>query len=258
MADYRTNAILERRKYERKSLSCTECAGRKLRCSKTIPCTACVDRGKARLCHRRNNGRASLDRPPSSPHIQREATGPSVAPHDGSSEPPLLTSSNSPRRHPSEIPPARLVDGVANNFAITLEFLTLSRQRVLRLADDEGSSPSAAVPVTSRLEFDPLISEDQALAIVDYHHRHLKWMHNVVHLPTFRLQVEGVFQGQPPVDRCWPALYYSVLSVGELPWKGERSAVNQLRIFLQHSLYHIEPQVLMEMGLNDHRKTLIS
>lgn len=190
------------------------CAGRKLRCSKTILCTACVDRGKARLCQRRTNGRASLDRPPpSSPEVQREATGPSVATHDGISEPPLLTSSNSPSRHTSEIPSARLVDGVAKNFAVTLKFLTLGCQRVLQLADDEGSPPSATVPGTSRLEFDPLIPESQALAIVDYHYRYLRWMHNVVHLPTFRLQVESVFKGQPPVDRCWPALYYSVLSV---------------------------------------------
>lgn len=109
------------------------------------------------------------------------------------------------------------MDGVANNFAVTLEFLTLGRQRVLQLADDEVSPPSANVPFTSRLEFDPLIPESQALAIVDYHYRYLGWMHNVVHLPTFRLQVESVFKGQPPVDRCWPALYYSVLSVGELP-----------------------------------------
>ena len=170
MAEYRTNLIHEPRNYEWKSLSCTESAGRKLRCSKTIPCSAYVDRGKARLRQRRTNGRASLDRPPSSPEVQRKATTPSVATHDGISEPPLLISSNSPRRHTSDIPSVRRVDGVANNFAVTLEFFTLSRQRVLQLADDEGSPPSAIVPVTSPLQFYPLISESQALAVVDYHY----------------------------------------------------------------------------------------
>ena len=175
------------------------------------PCTACVDRAKARLYHCRTNGRTSLNQPSPSPKVQREAAGPSVPPHDGSSEPPPLTSSNNPRRHTLETPPARLVDGVANNFAFTLEIPTVSRQHVLRLADDdEGSSPSAAVPVTSRLEFDPLISERSSLGYCGISlSRNLRWDATMlVHLPTFRLQVESVFKGQPPVDRCWPALYY--------------------------------------------------
>ena len=52
-----------RRTATRKSYSCLECSRRKLRCSKTIPCTACVDRGIGHLCRLRpqapdNNGRS--------------------------------------------------------------------------------------------------------------------------------------------------------------------------------------------------------
>lgn len=40
------------KKTQRQTLTCTECARRKQRCSRTIPCTSCVDRGLTATCHR--------------------------------------------------------------------------------------------------------------------------------------------------------------------------------------------------------------
>lgn len=208
-----------RKSYERKSLSCTECTRRKLRCSKTVPCSACLERGRGHLCQRRDGGRRSLlqrQQHPSANGVDEALQVPVASDRQRTQ---ATSSTPTPSSHSLSLDIAdptshRLVDGISEDFAVTLEFLTLGRQRVLQLGGDGLNSPIANFDaVTNRPQTETVVTEAQATFIFDYHEQHLVWTHNVVHLPTFRLQTAGLFTGHPPAHPCWSALYYAMLSV---------------------------------------------
>ena len=107
----------------------------------------------------------------------------------------------------------RLVDGVAGDAAVTLEFLALGRQRVLQSVPDGELMGSEALLSIFPNSFNPILSEDQVRALMIYHEANVAWIHNVVHLPTFRDECDAYFsKGVIPSD-FWVALYYAMLSV---------------------------------------------
>ncbi|KAE8151317.1 hypothetical protein BDV25DRAFT_152784 [Aspergillus avenaceus] len=200
----RNIAAKKRRISQRKSVSCTECTRRKLRCSKVIPCSACVDRGKSNLCHRRNTNSSTAPTPDIDDLNQRN---PPVR------NPPTRLSTD--LNHPTIDLPVQEkqqkisgepVDGVAQDAAITLEFLALGRQRVLR-----QSSPVSSLYNAQALA-DPVLTALQVRSLLVYHEENIAWMHNVLHMPTFRDQCNMFLDTGVPVSSFWLPLYYTVLS----------------------------------------------
>ncbi|KAF9883349.1 hypothetical protein FE257_003565 [Aspergillus nanangensis] len=218
------------RKIHRKSLSCTECTRRKLRCSKTIPCSACVDRNISHRCKRRQDPsstsqpipnnlseNASIFVPPA-PLSSGQNTRP--RPFDDS----LSTPTGAPSA--SHTPTHRMIDSVATDAAVTLEFLALGRQRIVHSnRKDRDNAPYSTLAAAE----DTILSGPQVKAAMQYHHEHLTWMHNVVHLPTFIDQCDVYFLAPGSQEGSWMALYYAMLAF---------------------TLYHVHPDVLGSMGID--------
>ncbi|KAL4971698.1 hypothetical protein BDW66DRAFT_164909 [Aspergillus desertorum] len=243
------------RKRARPSYSCVECTRRKLRCSKHIPCSACVERGIAQLCWRRPGAvsgaatrRPRMSEAPRSPVQnvdQRESPVSTLAPetlhgtgHDGPSERlPTLPASTPPastatRAHDVFRPRCKIVDNVTEDAPVMLEFLALSRRRVLQVAQVEQHSPrdgqiGGISNVSKELEL--LLTPSQVRAMMLYHQDSIAWIHNLVHLPTFREQCERLFVSLTESQGLWLALYYAMLAV---------------------TLYHMDPSLLHELDIH--------
>lgn len=262
---------------QRRPRACTECARRKLRCSKVIPCGACMDRGIGHLCYRENvllrNRKANkLDRtmrsnqdtasgdvqqrdgddvlhdfhhvplsassplessPPqgigmplidtTSPYMHSDQMAPSsdndplaVSPTAVPRETPNTTRSSSERGrfpHSSLTSQSGLMKGVGQNTAVTLEFLALGRQHVMRLGHGLGTGSPAFLPTHSANMADPIVTPAQAFWLVDYHEKNISWMHNILHMATFREQCDTFLDSGVPISPLWLPLYYTVLSV---------------------------------------------
>jgi hypothetical protein len=93
-----------------------------------------------------------------------------------------------------------------------LEFLALSRQNVLQVAQiEQAQSPQLNNKVLET--FDPLFTVNQVRALMLYHQECISWIHNVVHLPTFRDQCQHLFISNADLQGGWLALYYAMLAV---------------------------------------------
>lgn len=228
------------RRSQRPVNSCTECSRRKVRCSKNIPCTSCRARGIADLCCR-ETVRVETARPAVS---SNEHPSSASAPISGgllnneraSSVEMAATSAESAMRSPSPRLAAEndarvsttvcagscpLDDNGASRTVTlpspitdtltTLEFLTHGRRSITSTVC--YSTPSARDAIEAR-PWDLVIQPGEAKELLDLHQRHLCWMHNVVHMPTFRMQ----FEANIDTMRCegtWQALYYALLSVSK-------------------------------------------
>lgn len=230
------------RKRPRPSYACIECTRRKLRCSKHIPCSACIDRGIAQLCRRRTDDTVREQPPaesaePKSPVLeQREssviARWSDTSGHGVSKSPqpeqipaaghrpgavPSSSDLSSAVQSPVQIlqavePRQTIVHKVTEDAAIMLEFLALSRQNVRQAAQiDQAQSPRLNNKVLET--FDPVFTANQVRAMMLYHQECMSWIHNVVHLPTFRDQCEHLFINNAELQGGWLALYYAMLSV---------------------------------------------
>lgn len=229
-------------KRPRPSYACMECTRRKLRCSKHIPCSACVERGLTQLCRRRTEdatraplpsadrtGRPSPDSRPrvsSASTLWSEASGNhlinSLSEHIPAlgDRPRVEQSSSGPScaaPSPMHLPQSRpahrkIVDNVSENAAVMLEFLALSRQSVLQIAE-VGRSQSPPRNETVVETFDPVLTADQVRAMMLYHQECISWIHNVVHLPTFRDQCEQLFIDTAALQGGWLAVYYAMIAV---------------------------------------------
>ncbi|KAG5753148.1 hypothetical protein H9Q72_003819 [Fusarium xylarioides] len=222
------------RSSQRSVLACTNCSRRKIKCSKTIPCTACVRQNKAAQCQRepvavvsrRSAGRfrasTALDGPPVpvleaaslvtvSPIPVQEETR-TVNPADDST---ATTSDDSlPQIDDRMIeqllaslstPDTRLT----NEAADMLEFLTHGRRNILNqfIGKESLSTPMAQ----SIQKWDTFLPVEDARSLLVLHEKHLTWMHNTVHMPTFIREFdENVLKIE--CDRNWTALYYALLS----------------------------------------------
>ncbi|KAL2823905.1 putative C6 transcription factor [Aspergillus cavernicola] len=248
-----------RRKRPRPTYSCVECTRRKLRCSKDIPCSACVERGIAQLCRRRpGSGLMAASRSPPATRTRRNAdwreafagtpaseilptdvSHPSIPGQDTVSEELLsLAPPSTPARchttHPTTQlaggprPRQMVVDNVTDDAGVVLEFLALSRQRVLQIAQVEqfqlpGGNGNAAEAS------DPLFTPSQVRTMMIYHQESIAWIHNVVHLPTFREQCEHLFANPTDSQGLWVGLYYAMLAV---------------------TLYHMDPSLLQDLDIH--------
>ncbi|KAJ5279601.1 C6 transcription factor [Penicillium angulare] len=196
----------------RPAYSCTECMRRKLRCSKEIPCSACIERGNEHECRLRpqaekeNTPRRVRSVFPGKNKISTKT--PSSQSNDSTTTiSPFNTDSNSYSPLPNNA-----VAGVGQDAAVTLEFLAMSRRQVLQDAHvDEVQLPEGECHVVDTAEL--LFTPQQVERLMMYHQEYIAWTHNVVHLPTFRSQCEAQFKGDVMLDGTWVALFYAMLAV---------------------------------------------
>lgn len=103
------------------------------------------------------------------------------------------------------------VDGVSQDTAITLEFLALSRRQILQDAHLDDQLPTVESPVGNAVEM--LFTAQQVDQMMVYHEECLAWTHNVIHMPTFRVQCASRLSGEVSFDGTWDAMYYAMLAV---------------------------------------------
>jgi hypothetical protein len=126
------------------------------------------------------------------------------------------------------------VHKVTEDAAVMLEFLALSRQNILQVAQiEQAQSPQRNEKALET--FDPVFTADQVRAMTLYHQECISWIHNVVHLPTFRDQCEQILVNNAEIQGGWLALYYAMLSVSIYRDSMNFLALLTVRIF--RSLY---------------------
>lgn len=266
-----------RRVTQRRPRACTECARRKLRCSKVIPCSACMDRGISHSCrrekvwlrNRKADGQHTMARSNTSDDLEQRvdrvhhisqslSPSPSRQPSPSTQESigmpfmdtaspyvrssPITPGSDNDRlpvnptaacretlsKHGSSSEPgifpclsttsqSGLMKGVAQNTAVTLEFLALGRQHAMRLGHDLAPESRASLRSNSISIADSIVTPAQAVWLVEYHEKNISWMHNLLHMATFREQCDVFLESGAPISPLWLSLYYSVLSVS-LQW----------------------------------------
>ncbi|CVL03382.1 uncharacterized protein FPRN_11745 [Fusarium proliferatum] len=224
------------RSSQRSVLACTNCSRRKIKCSKTIPCTACVRQNKAAQCQRepvavasrrsvvRSRASTALDDPPPViVPVQEAATLAQVSPTSidevatvNPTAGSIATSTNESLPHIDERMIEQLLASLStpdtrltNEAAAMLEFLTHGRRNILnQFIGRESVSTSMTQPVQ---KWDTFLPVGDARSLLVLHGKHLTWMHNTVHMPTFLREFdENVLKVE--CDRNWIALYYALLS----------------------------------------------
>ncbi|CAM1508991.1 Fc.00g027300.m01.CDS01 [Cosmosporella sp. VM-42] len=249
-----------RRRTQRQPLSCTECTRRKLRCSKVVPCSCCIDRGQADSCRRevvQVSSKAVRQRTPrSNTGIDGDARTTTITPSSSREhsapflEPPPVevheeqhsASLSSPLQGQDDAHPApsgdRNIFHATNEAAITLEFLALGRQHILN--NHHASTPSTThsrpgIEPTVDLSSQPdtrwpgPVSPAQGRQLLYYHQQYLAWMHNVIHGPSFYAEFEANLCRESVADKSWLALYYAIVCT---------------------TLYHADEDSLSDMGLH--------
>ncbi|KAF5722722.1 hypothetical protein FMUND_2599 [Fusarium mundagurra] len=224
------------RSSQRSVLACTNCSRRKIKCSKTIPCTACVRQNKAAQCQRepvavvsrrsvgRSRASTALDDPPvpvteaaslatvSPTLIDEVPTSTTVDPAAGS----IATSSDVPLPQVDERMIEQLLASLStpdtrltNEAAAMLEFLTHGRRNILNQFIGTKSISTTIMPAVQK--WDTFLPVQDARSLLVRHEKHLTWMHNTVHMPTFLREFdENIYKIE--CDRNWIALYYALLS----------------------------------------------
>ncbi|KAG7409084.1 putative transcription factor lepB [Fusarium oxysporum f. sp. rapae] len=227
------------RSSQRSVLACTNCSRRKIKCSKTIPCTACVHQSKADQCQRepvavvsrRSVVRARASTAPDDPTtvppsalVPEAASFAAVPPTSAEEVPPTVNpalsstaaSSNDPLPQIDERMIEQLLASLStpdtrltNEAAAMLEFLTHGRRNILnRFIGRESVSTSMTQPVQ---KWDAFLPVEDARSLLALHEKHLTWMHNTVHMPTFLREFdENILKIE--CDSNWIALYYALLS----------------------------------------------
>ncbi|KAF5547632.1 hypothetical protein FNAPI_8463 [Fusarium napiforme] len=228
------------RSSQRSVLACTNCSRRKIKCSKTIPCTACVRQNKAAQCQRepvtvvsrrsvgRSRASTALDDPGTDPPVPvLEAASLATVSLTPINEVPVSTAvdpaadstatiSNDPLPQIDERMIEQLLASLStpdtrltNEAAAMLEFLTHGRRNILnQFIGRESMSTSITQPVQ---KWDTFLPVEDARSLLVLHEKHLTWMHNTVHMPTFLREFdENILKIE--CDRNWIALYYALLS----------------------------------------------
>ncbi|KAF5650662.1 transcriptional regulatory [Fusarium sp. NRRL 25303] len=224
------------RSSQRSVLACTNCSRRKIKCSKTIPCTACVRQNKAAQCQRepvavvsrRSVGRSRAstalgDPPPVIVPVPEAASRAQVSPTSIDEVATLNPTAGSIARSSNESLPhidERMIEQLlaslstpdtrlTNEAAAMLEFLTHGRRNILnQFTGRESISTSMTQPVQ---KWDTFLPVEDARSLLVLHEKHLTWMHNTVHMPTFLREFdENILKFE--CDGNWIALYYALLS----------------------------------------------
>jgi hypothetical protein len=194
-------------KRQRQSLSCTECTRRKLRCTKRIPCMACIERGIANQCQRRSEPtrKETRRRISSLESVQPPAIQPVTSSNRRSCS-PELTAQPSAASHSAP----SVLNSVTQDAAVMLEFLALSRRHVLQVAQVDRFQRAETISNAYEL----LFTVAQVRNLMSYHQECIAWIHNVVHMPTFREQCEDRLSTRArSIEADWLSLYYAMLAV---------------------------------------------
>ncbi|KAF5560649.1 hypothetical protein FPHYL_6556 [Fusarium phyllophilum] len=224
------------RSSQRSVLACTNCSRRKIKCSKTVPCTACVRQNKAAQCQRepvavvsrRSVGRSRASTALDDPSVPvPEAASLATVPPTPIDEVPISTTvdpaaggtatiSNDSLPQIDERTIEQLLASLStpdtrltNEAAAMLEFLTHGRRNILnQFIGRESVSTPIMQPVQ---RWDAFLPVESARSLLVLYEKHLTWMHNTVHMSTFIREFdENVLKIE--CDRNWIALYYALLS----------------------------------------------
>ncbi|KAJ5719297.1 C6 transcription factor [Penicillium malachiteum] len=202
-----------------KKIPCESCAIRKRRCDGRIPCADCTKRGMGQQCRPRPQG--SRGTPSSGRTLtlsnanQNQSSG--QASTDSSlsslvSDTPALEILSEQTPLPRLIPPEEEED-VKPDTATILEVSVFSRQQAVHTAhveDNRVHEPELSVGSTAEM----LFTQEQVDRMMVFHEVCLAWIHNVVHVPSFRIQCQSRLSGdsEMPADATWDALYYAMLA----------------------------------------------
>ncbi|KAJ5713135.1 C6 transcription factor [Penicillium malachiteum] len=195
---------IERKELPRCLNPCTLCVIRKRRCDAQTPCENCTKRGAANQCRRRPRrslGTASPGRTLTSPNQNQPSSQSSSTQSSLSS---VRSESPTPEVFAKQALPSRPrssggVEDVQQDVAVTLDFPPLSRRQLVQAPQKYEEMFFTAKQINDLLIF---------------HGGCLAWIHNVVHLPSFRDQCQSKLAGDElPTDKTWDALYYSMLAV---------------------------------------------
>ncbi|KAF4456704.1 putative transcriptional regulatory protein PB24D3.01 [Fusarium austroafricanum] len=240
------------RSSQRSVLACTNCSRRKIRCSKTIPCTACVRQNKAAQCRRepvavvtrRSTARSRASTLPEDPVPAPETNNSTtnlqtpvnhVTPTAASATLTAPSTNDALPQINDEILQQLLASistsetRLTNEAASALEFLTHGRRNILnQFIGRDAATSSADQPAQ---KWDTFLPAEDARALLVLHQRHLTWMHNVVHMSTFIEEFDqNVFKLE--CDQSWIALYYAVLSA-EFMDKHKLTSVQTISLLVQ-------------------------
>ncbi|CAH0002540.1 unnamed protein product [Clonostachys byssicola] len=261
------------RQSQRAVKTCTECARRKIRCSKTVPCTACVRKRMEQHCHREpvrvvtkhmavvesasvdDQATETFSGRPGCEDAERpnsRRTGVNVVYNSiGTTQSTLACSDSVATLHGSRQPDEKSMSVAAvpssrltNDKAASLEFLAYGRQGTLNhLGGLEGSSSYSGSRgqdiqeiIGARyhplVEWDPIYPIEEARALLIIHRKHIAWMHNVVHMPSFIEQFD-INAASGLCEQPWLALYYAILTASA-----------------RSTLYHIPASSMKTLGLS--------
>ncbi|KAJ3538103.1 hypothetical protein NM208_g6046 [Fusarium decemcellulare] len=206
--------------------------------STTIPCTACVRQNKAAECQRelvavvtrrstaRSRASTSYAQSSSPTRTNTITTEVSSTPIDETTSTVTHSLSTTVTDGNNDLPQIddRIIEQLlasisspesrlTNEAAATLEFLTHGRRNILNrfIGRDMVPATAATAQTTLNHKWDTFFPVEDARAILDLHQRHLAWMHNVVHMPTFIAEFEENVL-RVDCDKSWIALYYALLS----------------------------------------------
>lgn len=236
---------------QRAPKSCYPCSKRKMRCSKTTPCTACVRRDIPEQCHREAVvlSKTLSDHQPN-PRRQQKSKSKSVETNDHetfrreeaqaivcrtvtvsegshsnflnhtSSSPPASVDNNSSGNSYEArwIPTRPTADNTPSQTSESPTDGHLTMEAANTLESLAWGSHRAAVEVYNgrnrAWNIQGSLSNAQESSVLDFHRVHIAWTHNVLHMSTFIRECQNHRQPQQTLPEAgWLSLYYAVLSV---------------------------------------------
>ena len=224
----------------RSRLTCSACTRRKVKCSKTVPCTNCIRRGQQDTCGMDDvQGDSTFISQPLTSRAQElnflrqrlaqlETEAHQGSPtDDGTSARDLQPETLNGRVNEA----TGESDGIAatRDAATVLEFLAWGRRKdpdchtVVSLEPPENASPGTNTGILEDLSQLPVLqlllpSAQQVQKLVDYHRDCLLWYHGSYFDPTFQTQLSDFYEKHsglienPTVNLQWVALLFSILT----------------------------------------------
>ncbi|KAF2726993.1 hypothetical protein EJ04DRAFT_529804 [Polyplosphaeria fusca] len=207
----------------RARLACSSCTRRKVKCSKTTPCTNCVRRGEQDAC-KTDDGYPPLSRPrasvaPSLPETITQRRAMTIS-SPAEEQPPIDPGLELQHSQPNG-------DAVMQDAASVLEFLAWGRRKdpdYHTVVSPETHMTSEPAPEgfdqCSQLSVVQLLlpSPRQVWQLVDWHEECLLWYHGSYFAPTFRFQLEtfysrhGGIVDDRGVNLQWVSLLFAVMA----------------------------------------------
>ncbi|RMZ71509.1 C6 zinc finger domain containing [Pyrenophora seminiperda CCB06] len=224
----------------RSRLTCSACTRRKVKCSKTVPCTNCIRRDQQDTCGI-NDAQGNPTSPPQSltsraqelDYLRQRLTQLENEIHQDNPTDRVATAHNlhpeTPDVHSNET--VHDIDSIAatRDAATVLEFLAWGRRKdpdchtVVSIEPAENVSPGVDTGILQDLSQLPVLqlllpNAQQVRQLVDYHRDCLLWYHGSYFDPTFQTQLSDFYDTHngmiedPAVNLQWVALLFSILT----------------------------------------------